>query len=211
MEKKMIKKIMLIVTMAMSMFIGEVAHSQNTNSPTSAVSTNEHTIAGGLQQIWDALTDGNTNWYFSVHGLYAPKLQEKWGAGVGAYYPLSKYVVAGVRVDWVNGGFWMPSGNAALQTKIHPLKFIPEFSVTPFVYVGVGIPLSGAKFGDVTIPGSVVDNNGEPTVILGYGAAASLWQDKARRISLNLVFDTEDWDGFEGKQYRGGLLINYKF
>lgn len=174
--------------------------------------TNETpTVQGALQDLWEAVTSGNTNWYFEAHALYAPKLASKYGGGIGAYYPLSPYVVAGLRCDWVNGGFWMPSGNATLQVPIKPFKFWPKFSITPFGYAGVGIPLSGATFGDFSVPGASTDNNGEPTAILGYGAAIGLWKNKADNMGLALVADVEKWSGFEGRQYRGGLILRWRF
>jgi hypothetical protein len=105
----------------------------------------------------------------------------------------------------------MPSGNAALQTTIHPFKFAPKFSITPFGYLGVGIPLSGATIGDISIPGTIRYNDGKPTVIVGYGFAASLWQNSTKTLSLNFVIDRENWSGFPGAQYRSGLLVHYKF
>jgi len=109
-------------------------------------------------------------------------------------------------MDYVNGGFWMRSGNATLQV---PLKLTSWLTVTPFGYAGIGVPVSGAKVGDFNIPGSVKDNNGDPTAILGYGAAVRLWTGKASAISL--IGDRETWSGFAGQQYRVGLLYKRTF
>ncbi|MBU6390613.1 hypothetical protein KGQ31_03650, partial [Patescibacteria group bacterium] len=129
-------------------------------------STNPPTISGGLQEIYDAATS-STNSLVEVHALYAPALSKKTGGGIGYFWLINQYAYTGVRLDYVNGGFWMPSGNAALQLPLHPLSkltFMPTWlsgvKVTPFAYGGIGIPVSGAVVGDVTIPGSVHDNNG---------------------------------------------------
>jgi hypothetical protein len=170
--------------------------------------TNVPTITDGLNTIVEAIKAGNTNWYFAAYGLYAPKLDQKYGGGIGAFYPLSKYIVTGLRMDYVDGGFWMPSGNATLQL---PIKIFPWLTITPFGYAGIGIPISGATWGDITIPGNYHNNNGEPTAILGYGAAVHLWGSKDNKYNIELVGDQESWSGFPGQQIRVGALFRVKF
>ena len=179
-------------------------------TPTNYIA-NPPTVASSVQSLIDAATSGVTNWYVGVYGLYAPKLAKRTGFGIGAAYPISTYVVASIRTDYINGGFWMPSGNATLQLPIKPFHTssfaaLTNFTVTPFTYAGVGIPLSGAS-----------GNNGQATGILGTGAVIDLWTSSTPSTkwygidSVKLVGDVEKWGGFDGNQYRLGIFINKKF
>lgn len=168
-------------------------------------------IQDGFQRIVDAVWSGTHEWYLATYGLYATALDNKWGGGVGAFYPLSNLIVAGVRIDYVDGGFWMPSGNCTLQLPLHPIPAWPGLTVTPFGYAGIGVPISGAKIGDFTIPGTVKNNNGEATAILGYGAALSIFRSADKAWTLSVIGDVETWSRFPGKQYRFGLVIKHPF
>lgn len=170
------------------------------------------TIQKGFQMIFDAATSGNTNWYLAGYAMYAEGLQKKVGGGIGAFYPINTYLVAGTRVDYVNGGFWMPSGSATFQIPLRPIKAFQWLVVTPFTYAGVGVPISGATIAGHALPGHLPkDNNGEATAILGYGGAIGVYAPKSGRYSVELVADRETWSGFPGVQYRGGLLAHIKF
>ena len=171
------------------------------------------TIAGAIAQLKDAVLLNNTNWLAEFHILYAPGLNNKVGGGIGYFYSVNTYVLAGLRADWVDGGFWMPSGNATFQLPIHPFaysvfSFLPAWAqgieITPFTYVGIGVPLSGAKVGTITIPGSVHDNNGQATAILGYGAALKVYAPTNGAWNVSIVADRETWSGFADTQYRFG-------
>ena len=166
------------------------------------------TIQGGLQQIVDAVN--STNIYASLYYMHAASLPIHGGGGVGIFVPLSTYVVMGTRVDYVNGGFWMPSGNAAFQI---PITIFHRITITPLGYAGIGVPVSGAKFGGFTIPGNGKDNNGQATAITGYGFAIGLthFNIKSTKVSLDVVADREQWSGFPGWQYRVGLAGHMLF
>lgn len=179
--------------------------SAQTNTDTNAAPT----VQSGAQMILDAVKSGQTNWSVATYGLYAPSLSHKYGAGIGYFYPLSEYFLTGVRVDYVDGDFWMPSGNATLQL---PLKITSWLTVTPFTYAGIGVPVSGGTVGSVTIPGSTPrDNNGQATAILGYGGAVHIYSTSDKKWNVSAVMDQERWSGFPGLQYRFGLLLNRKF
>lgn len=178
-------------------------------------STNTPTIQGGFQELVDAFKNGNTNWFFEMHGLYAPSLQNKYGGGIGAFHPLSQYVLYGARVDYVDGGFWMPSGSATFQI---PLKLISWLTVTPLTYAGIGVPISGATISGFKVPGKVIDNNGQATAILGYGAAIDIYRNSGTNAlkwyqpnKIAIVGDRETWSGFPGFQYRLGVVLNKTF
>ena len=187
---------------------------------TPTVTTSPPSVGDGFKLIADTLSA--PPYYVAIYGLYAPALQSKYGGGIGFFKPAVTNslinVVGGVRCDYVDGGFWMPSGNATLEVPLHPLKnftFLPSFltraSVTPFAYAGLGVPLSGAVIGSVKVPGSIRDNNGQATAILGQGAAIGIYSPTNANWSLSLIGDRETWSGFSGTQYRAGFLYNRKF
>lgn len=164
------------------------------------------TIGGGVQEIMNAISTG-TNLLWEVHGLYASGLSKKYGGGVGVVWPFTTYVFTSIRIDWVNGGFWMPQGNVGVQLPIHVFKGTfgtNGLTITPFTYAGVAVPLSGATIGSVTLGGSPpLSNDGQPTAILGAGAAIELYAP----WHLNAVADIEEWTGFPSKQVRFGALF----
>jgi hypothetical protein len=209
------KKLLLVVVLSSIAAFCSDGYSQGLTAPPLTLEQPTPTIQSSVQGLWDAFLTGNSKWLFEAHGLYAPKLQNKYGGGAGVFYPLNDYVYTGLRIDWVDGGFWMPSGNAGLQLPIRPFnKFgglAAKLVLTPFAYVGIGIPLSGATVGDITIPGSVQNNNGQATVITGYGLAVSVWQNKKGNVTFSLIGDREKWAGFEGSQYRAGCAFRISY
>lgn len=159
--------------------------------------TNRPTLRDGFQQIIDALFVGKTNWFAVTYALYAPGVSEKWGGGVGVFYPVTDYFLAGVRVDYLDGGFWMPSGNATIQV---PLR-VGKVSFTPFGYAGVGVPIN--------LPGESSGSDRDIAGIIGYGLAVKLYGGD--RWGVGLIGDVETWTGFPGQQYRFGAVWNLKF
>jgi len=219
------KKLLTILSLFAACFAGAQEHQRNAFGPIPLLITaaelqvtnpipvppdtnNPPTIQSSFQNIFDHLV--STNWYFTAYYLHAPGLQHKEGGGIAGFTPLSTYVLTGWRVDYVDGGFWMPSGQATLQLPITPIKSWQWLTVTPFGFVGVGIPLAGAHVGSVVVPGQVPkNNNGQPTAILGLGGAISLWKNSnpsASFRSFEIVGDKETWTGFPGQQYRIGLM-----
>lgn len=193
--------------LAVSELLALTTLAQETNTvPT--VNTNQATIASALGTIFTQFTSGGTNWYFPVYGTYASQLKEKWGGGFGAFYPLSDYILAGVRMDYIDDELWMPSGNATLQVPLHPFKWL---TITPLGYAGIGIPISGATFGDYTVPGSIHNNDGQVTAIYGYGVAVGIYKSKDAKWSLSAFWEHEKWSGFPGSQEHGGLALHVKF
>lgn len=208
MDNKVLNKLLAIAAIIAAcqtqaqMAITNVVTVTVTNKPTP-------TVIGAATDLVAAISDGGTNWQVATYGMYAEKLQKKVGGGIGIFWPITQYVWTGVRVDYINGGLVLPSGNATVKTTIHPFSGWRDFAVTPFGYVGVGIPLSGATILSYKIPGKVItDNNGQPTAILGTGLALTLIQGD--RWDLSLVGDVETWSGFPGRQIRGGLDIHIK-
>ena len=189
----------------MALDIGQLPAPPTTNAPP--------TIQQDLQDIFNQAI--STNWYFALYYLHAPGLLHKEGGGIAALTPLSTYVLTGIRVDYVDGNFWMPSGQATLQLPITPISSWKWLTFTPFGFVGVGVPVSGATVSGVVIPGHPPkDNNGQPTAILGLGASISIWKNSSSTSkfkSIEIVGDKETWTGFAGQQYRIGLAGHITF
>jgi hypothetical protein len=172
---------------------------------TSTNSPGTNTVQGGVQEIITAMESGETNWWGEAHGLYASGLPKHWGGGAGLFWNVSQYVYTGIRVDYVNGFFWMPSGSATLQV---PIQIFSWLRIAPFGYAGVGIPLSGASVGGTTLGNPPKDNNDQPTAILGYGAAVRLYTASSNPSNwyipnaVDILYDRETWTGFNGQQQR---------
>jgi hypothetical protein len=203
---KQISAILLSSVLAFS------ALSQTNTNTVTATNAPVPTFAGGLAQIWDAVK--TTNWFGVSYALYAPSLQSHWGGGVGVFAPVTTNlfgtfnVLAGTRLDWVDGGFWMPSGNVSLEA---PISVTSWLTLSPIAYAGIGVPVSGARVGNFNVPGLIRDNNDQATAITGAGLAVTIWKRSTPATawyqprSLQLAADVETWTGFAGPQYRFGI------
>lgn len=206
--------IFAVTTLGVCLLVTAPLQAQTISNPTNTSVTlaPAPTVQGDVQNIFDIIKGGETNWYVGAYGLYAPGLQKKAGGGLAAAYPLSQYVFGSLRMDYVNGGFWMPSGSATFQI---PIKVTSWLTVAPFAYAGVGVPVSGATVSGFTLPGKTPqNNNGQPTAILGYGGSVLVYQGKTSKAFINSIYilaDQEEWTGFPGKQYRVGVFLNKKF
>jgi hypothetical protein len=105
-----------------------------------------------LGTLWGDISTGIgsvSNYAVAPYLTYAPSAPKKVGGGVLAIYNLSKYVGAGVGVDYL-GQFSLVSGNVQLQVPTHPLSFIStnsflaNLTLIPFVLGGIATPMSGA-------------------------------------------------------------------
>ena len=189
----------------------------SSTSPTVSLVDTNSTFGQGLSQTATWLSA--PPYYITGGGVYAPGLKNKLGAYIGVYKPVITNsliaAIVGARVDYVDGGFWMPQMNGQLGVPLHPLKnftFLPSWlsgtTLTPFAFAGIGLPLSGAVIGTVTVPGTIRDNNGQPTAIIGEGAAIAVYSPTNQNWSIDIVGDRETWSGFAGTQYRFGALYN---
>jgi hypothetical protein len=208
---KSIAKLLLAATLCCGLTT-QAQTTTNASGGTTTVVNPVPTVQSGLQMIVDAIKSGETNYWGEVHGLYASGLNKKEGGGVGLFWNLSQYVYTGVRVDYVDGDFWMPSGSATVQL---PVKIFSWLQVAPLGYAGIGIPLSGATVGGETLGKPARDNNDQPTAILGYGGAVRIANinSKSKWIPshIDIIVDQETWTGFNGKQYRLAAAGNWTF
>lgn len=187
--------------LALSIAFGASLCEGQTNAP---VVTTPPSVGSTLQS-W--ATEGITNSYWVPYGIYAPGLNHRYGWGIAAQYPISQYILAGPRLDYVDGNFWMPSGNATLQL---PIKVTSFLTITPMTYAGVGVPLSGAQIGNFTVPGSKPkDNDGNATAILGAGLSIHLYTGTGWFKDAGLIGDVESWSNFPKQQYRLGVALHF--
>lgn len=202
------KSLAILSALALGCIADLTTKAQTTPDITGFTNIVSPSILGGLTQITDAMKIQATNWIVEIHYLRAPGLALKHGGGIGFFYPINNFSFAGVRADYVNGGFWMPSGSAGLQL---PIKLSSWFKLTPLAYAGIAVPLSGAHVLDVTVPGKIRDNNGDPTAILGYGLALQIYEPANHHWNISAIVDEETWSGFAGKQHRYALTFHKKF
>ena len=126
-------------------------------------------VQGAVDELYAAVKGGITNVYFVADPLWGNKMH--YGGELGAFWKISSNVVTGVRAMYIHGGLLAPEFNATLQLHLHPFAWagFPKLTVLSFAETGVVLPLSGAKFGSVTIPGKVRDYNGQPAALVGGG------------------------------------------
>jgi hypothetical protein len=147
-----------------------------------------------------------TNWYVVPYGLYGSGLSKyKYGGGLGYFYPLNRFAVAGTRLEYLNGDFWMPDISGTLQL---PLRIGKYIEVTPLTFTGIGIPITGGKVFGLQLPGHARDNNGSTSTIFGIGLGIHVVD--LGHYELGGVADYETWSGFPGHQWRFGLTLHHK-
>lgn len=158
------------------------------------------TISAGLTQVFDAIKS-NTNLLWEVHGIYAPGLSQRWGAGVGMTYEVSQYTFASTRLEYIDQQLVLPMMNVGLQ---YPITIGSWFHATPFAGVGVGFPLSGMTVGGINIPGRA--NNFDPIAITSAGAALRLYTGST--VYIDLIGDIEKWQSIPQNEYRLGVFFH---
>ena len=110
--------------------------------------TNLPTVGGGLKQVWDAISlsgiGSATNYAVIPYGSYGLN-NHKIGGGLLALYNVNNYLGAGLGVDYL-GGFSLVSGNVELKLPTRPFSRFgwTNLVVIPFIYTGIGTPMSGA-------------------------------------------------------------------
>lgn len=160
-----------------------------TNTPPVPAPTNAPPALSG--PVMDALTfmsTATTNWMIGAYGIYDQGTKSA-GGGIGVGYKLSDFVVPIMRLDYLNDGLWMPSGNLQLQL---PLTIMGKVTVIPLAFTGIATPLAGKG-----------NDNGSAVGILGIGLAVRVAQH------WDVLADYEKWSGFDGNQYR--IAAAYKF
>lgn len=178
----------LITCIALLCLLVSTAHSQVINTNTSPP-----TLEGPGMEFIEFLSQGS-NWIIAPYGIYDSG-SEQFGAGIGAFYQINNFVLAGMRLDGLGAedgwDMWMPSGQIQLQA---PLVLFGKVKLTPFGFTGIATPVTGQQ-GD----------NGTGVGVFGAGLAVGISKN------FHLVGDIEKWVGahFTGEQYRFGVAISF--
>lgn len=159
-----------------------------TDLPPAPALTNAFTLGEPADRVLQFLGN-STNWMVAAYGIMGHNSEgdRAMGAGIGAFYGLNEFTGAGLRLDYLDGELWMPSGNFQLQV---PIK-LGKYDLVPFMFGGMATPMKGKG----------VDDN----VVGIFGAGLAL------RITdrLDIVYDMEKWTGFPENQHRFGLLWKF--
>ena len=123
----------------------------------------------------------------------------KFGGGVLALYNFNNFIGAGIGADYL-GQFSLVSGNVELKLPLRPLaftgwSFATNIVTTPFIYTGLGTPMSGAG-----------GNNGGISTHIGGGLnmdVAKLWGGE---ISLGGALITRSGAGDYNGKYVNAFL-----
>ncbi len=200
-------QLIILITAIFVLLHTAKAHAQPGTNITTLTTNSAPTFSDSLSNLLASAGHGLTNCDIIPYGIYAKGLPKHYGGGVAVAYPFSQYVVVATRLDYVNGDFWMPSGNATLQLPLHPFTWL---TLTPFTYAGIGVPVSGGSVAGISFSTTAPkNNNGQATAILGAGASLDLYHGTGSITKVSLICDVEQWSGFPGKQYRGGLVFKF--
>lgn len=155
----------------------------DTNAPASTNMFGEH-----VGKVVDFLSMTGSNWSVIPFAIYSEDTKGG-GVGLAAMYSMTDFAGAFLRLDYLEGDIFMPSGNFQLQI---PVKLAGKVTVVPFVLGGIATPLSGRG-----------DDNGDPIGIFGMGMGLKV----SRKVSV--VYDSEVWSKFDGWQHRLGVLWRF--
>jgi len=179
------KKIAGILMAAMLCFAG---YSQ-TNAPPPETSTNQPPTLPEIPGIvLSFLSNTASNWYVAPYGIYCNDT-ESFGAGIGIGYAINPNVVTVMRMDYVNGDIWLPSGSVQLQA---PILLMGKIQATPFGFGGIATPISGRGKDNTTAVG-----------IAGAGLGIRFNEH------AGVVYDVEYWSSFSGPQHRFGVFWKF--
>lgn len=136
-----------------------------------------------------------TNWMVAPYAIVNTTTKEA-GAGIGAGYKISEFLVPTMRLDYVGGKVWVPSGSIQLQL---PLTFFGKVKVTPFTFTGIA-----TSFNNDSESGGAIG-------IFGIGGSVSLKADTEWYVPKGIIGDYERWTGggFNDNQIRIGFLFKF--
>lgn len=183
-------KIIAIAAFMLSLCATSTLAQTDTNPPPD---TNAPSIIDS--PIWQFVTTESTNWFFATGATYDVTTKTG-GAWLGAAYKLSDFVVPVIRLDAINGGVFIPSGNLQLQI---PVKLFGKLEVIPLAFTGIATSIN--NYG----------NSGNAIGVFGTGAAIRLPQNDKWYIPDDLVGDYERWTGggFNDNQIRLGAAWKF--
>ena len=167
---------------------------------TTHAQTNTTTGTSFLSQLWSDLGSA-TNFAVVPYGSYGLN-NHKVGGGALALYNFNNYVGAGIGADYM-GQFSLVTANIELKLPTHPLSFVgwTNFTATPFVYSGIGTPMSGAGTA-----------NGGISTHLGAGANVDLLKALGGEISVGGAYVARTGAGdYSGKYLNVFLAWRHGF
>lgn len=202
-------KTLLSIAIIMLALAGNAATTFTTNVVvTTTVATDTNPAPPVLSgPAWDAIQflGSGSNWMIAPYGIFSTGSRTSgsdWvagkhsiGAGIGVGYKVSEFVVPTMRLDYLDGELWMPSASLQLQA---PIKLLNKVTLIPFVFGGLATPIAGKG-----------KDNGTAIGIYGAGAAVRLdfiSKSTSKWVPIDVIADFEKWGGFDGSQYRFGLV-----
>lgn len=156
-----------------------------TNAPASTNSWFGPHVGG----VIDFLSQSGSNWTVIPFVTFLEDDQrEELGGGIAAIYSISDYAGAMLRLDYLDGEVYMPSGNFQLQL---PITLFGKVQAVPFALTGVATSLNSGE------------DDGDVIGIVGTGLGV--------RVSdrIGVVYGIEYWTGFSGYQHRLGVAIRF--
>jgi hypothetical protein len=179
--------------LAALLFCAGITQAQTTNSAPS--------VAGGLGEIWTALTTSSTNvdlasqtnWAVIPYISYDLK-DKKYGGGGAVLYAVTPNFWAGARMESINGH----QTTAGVQAQLQVTKKVFGLSMTPFVETSVGIG-SSSLYGSAGAGGFIAFHTWD------WGNKYSLTFGVVGDYE-HVVYGTENWN-----QINGGPLLRFSF
>lgn len=122
-------------------------------NPTNVVSqiTTNPVQQTALDNAFNAIGIGITNYAIQPYATYAPNAPVKWGGGILGLYNFNQNASAGIGLDWLSS-FSLISANLELKAPFHVSTIFPSVSkvpvlgdaiIVPFGLLGVGTPSTG--------------------------------------------------------------------
>ena len=127
----------LLLLIAALIFVANVHAQEPTGDP--IVSPSITNAPEPVQRVLAFLAQGS-NWIVAPYGIYDMTTKSA-GGGVALAYKVSDFVLPTLRLDYINGDVFMPSGTVQLQM---PIKVTTNIWLTPFLFGGVATAVTGS-------------------------------------------------------------------
>lgn len=151
------------------------------------------------QSVLGVIEQGLTNFILVPYYSRFSGITEKNGGGLGLFWPITTNGVvlyAGPRLQYVANGLLMPSGTVTLGVRltlpaVFGLSSLTNVALTPILYSGVALPVSGQTVAGAKIPGAVLPSE---FPIVGGGVNAELWEGLlGGKLNLGAGIENEQW------------------
>lgn len=151
---------------------------------------------------------GASNITLAIYPSYAPNLvnadgkKDQFGFGVSATYTFSgalgQHLFTGLRLDYLQGTFWVPSVNGGVKADVQILGH----NFVPFAYTGIIKPLTTGN-----------DSATDFGMIAGAGVMTEIWHGKllGKPAAFSLGVAAEKWGHFDGLVYHIAPALTIKW